>query len=135
MIKIELMFQYGTGFNSLVHAIYKKRKSIYLYNIWNSLKLLVNTFGLWKCIEPIDKSVFGIYISEEKLACYWKISLDLVEKYGKHAVFTNGCTWYPEACNFLHLKHIAYFLINYEKLNGRIQEIWTIQYNETTLIY
>ena len=52
-----------------------------------------------------------------------KNSLDLVEKYGKHAVFTNGGTWYPEACNFLHLKHIAYFLINYEKLNGRIKEI------------
>ncbi|HYJ02152.1 MAG TPA: hypothetical protein VEW92_08055 [Nitrososphaeraceae archaeon] len=52
-----------------------------------------------------------------------KNSLDLVEKYGKHAVFTNGGTWYPEACNFLLLKHIAYFLINCEKLNGRIQEI------------
>jgi putative transposase len=29
----------------------------------------------------------------------------LVEKYGKHMVYTDGGTWYPQACNFLHLKH------------------------------
>ena len=29
----------------------------------------------------------------------------LVEKYGKHVVYTDGGTWYPQACNFLNLKH------------------------------
>jgi len=29
----------------------------------------------------------------------------LVEKYGRHTVYTDGGTWYPQACNFLHLKH------------------------------
>ncbi|HEX2409292.1 MAG TPA: hypothetical protein VHJ38_18985 [Nitrososphaeraceae archaeon] len=29
----------------------------------------------------------------------------LVDKYGKHIVYTDGGTWYPQACNFLHLKH------------------------------
>ena len=29
----------------------------------------------------------------------------LVDKYGKHTVYTDGGTWYPQACNFLHLKH------------------------------
>ena len=29
----------------------------------------------------------------------------LVEKYGKHIVYTDGGTWYPQACNFLGLKH------------------------------
>ena len=29
----------------------------------------------------------------------------LVEKYGRHTVYTGGGTWYPQACNFLHLKH------------------------------
>ncbi len=29
----------------------------------------------------------------------------LVEKYGKHTVYTDGGTWYPQACNFLRLKH------------------------------
>ncbi|HEX5187251.1 MAG TPA: hypothetical protein VFV86_10215 [Nitrososphaeraceae archaeon] len=29
----------------------------------------------------------------------------LVEKYDKHTVYTDGGTWYPQAFNFLHLKH------------------------------
>jgi putative transposase len=29
----------------------------------------------------------------------------LVSKYGKHTVYTDGGTWYPQACNFLNLKH------------------------------
>ena len=30
----------------------------------------------------------------------------LVSKYGRHTVYTDGGTWYPQqACNFLHLKH------------------------------
>ena len=29
----------------------------------------------------------------------------LIEKYGKHTVYTDGGTWYPQACNFLNLKH------------------------------
>ena len=29
----------------------------------------------------------------------------LVEKYGKHIVYTNGGTCYDEACNILRLKH------------------------------
>ena len=30
----------------------------------------------------------------------------LVDKYGRHTVYTDGGTWYPQqACNFLYLKH------------------------------
>ena len=29
----------------------------------------------------------------------------LVEKYGRHIVYTDGGIWYPQAYNFLHLKH------------------------------
>jgi putative transposase len=29
----------------------------------------------------------------------------LVDKYGRHTVYTDGGTWYPQACTFLHLKH------------------------------
>jgi putative transposase len=28
-----------------------------------------------------------------------------VEKYGRHPVYTDGGTWYDEACNVLRLKH------------------------------
>ena len=29
----------------------------------------------------------------------------LVDKYGRHTVYTDGGTWHPQACTFLHLKH------------------------------
>ena len=29
----------------------------------------------------------------------------LVESYGKHVVYTDGITWYDEACNVLKLKN------------------------------
>ncbi|HET9807950.1 MAG: hypothetical protein ACM3VV_06040 [Deltaproteobacteria bacterium] len=31
----------------------------------------------------------------------------LIDKYGRRhtTVYTDGGTWYPQACNFLHLKH------------------------------
>ena len=33
-----------------------------------------------------------------------KFIRSLIEKYGKHTVYTDGGTWYDEACNVL-LKH------------------------------
>ena len=42
-----------------------------------------------------------------------KFIRSLVEKYGKHAVYTDGGTWYPEACNVLILKH--YLHSSFEK--------------------
>ena len=29
----------------------------------------------------------------------------LIDKYGKHTIYTDGGTWYPQACQLLHLKH------------------------------
>ena len=34
-----------------------------------------------------------------------KFICSLVEKYGKHTVYTDGGTWYDEACNVIGLKH------------------------------
>ena len=29
----------------------------------------------------------------------------IVEKYGRHTVYTDGGTWFDEACNVIRLKH------------------------------
>ena len=29
----------------------------------------------------------------------------LLDKYSRHTVYTDGDTWYTQACTFLHLKH------------------------------
>ena len=63
-------------------------------------------FWLWICIESIHKSVLGIYISKERnMLVAEKFIRSLVENYGKHTVYTDGGTWYDEACNVLRLKH------------------------------
>ena len=68
-------------------------------------------FWLWICIEPIQRSVLGIYISEERnMFVAENFIRALVEKYGKHMVYTDGGTWYPQACNFLHLSIICILL-------------------------
>jgi putative transposase len=50
--------------------------------------------------------VLGIYISEERnMLVAEKFIRSLVEKYGRHTVYTDGGTWYDEACNIIGLKH------------------------------
>ena len=58
-----------------------------------------------------------------------KFIRSLVEKYGKHTVYTDGSTWYDEACNILKLKHYLHSLIR-EKSNGKCQSIFQRQDRE-----
>ena len=64
-------------------------------------------FWLWFCIEPIHSSVLGTYISEERnMIIDKKFIRSLVSNYGRHPVYTDGGTWYDEACNILRLNTI-----------------------------
>jgi putative transposase len=67
-------------------------------------------FWLWICIEPLHKSIRGIYISEQRnMFVAENFIRSLVSKYGRHTVCTDdGGIWYPQACNFLHLKHMLH---------------------------
>jgi putative transposase len=70
-----------------------------------SFRLVINISGM-VYIEPIDKSVLGIYISEERnMFVAEKFIRSLIEKYGKHTVYSDYGTWYPQACKILILKH------------------------------
>jgi putative transposase len=63
-------------------------------------------FWLWFCIEPVHSSVLGIYISEERnMLVAEKFIRSLVSNYEKHIVYTDGGTWYDEACKVIGLKH------------------------------
>jgi putative transposase len=51
-------------------------------------------------------STWNIHIWGKKYVCSRENFIrSLVENYGRHIVYTDGGTWYPQACNFLHLKH------------------------------
>jgi len=61
---------------------------------------------LWIAIEPVHKTLLGIHISESRnMLVAEKFIRSLVSKYGRHAVYSDGGTWYPEACKVLKLKH------------------------------
>ena len=86
--------------------IYKrKRVSVFIIDE-TVIQVGSQHFWLWFCIESIHNSVLGIYISEERnMLVAEKFIRSLVDKYGKHKVYTDGGTWYYEACNVLRLKH------------------------------
>ena len=88
------------------YTIYK-RKRISAFIIDETVIQIGNQhFWLWLCIEPIHRSVLGIYISKERnMLITEKFIRSLVEKYGRHTVYTDGGTWYDEACNVIGIKH------------------------------
>jgi putative transposase len=89
------------------YQIFNKRKRVSAFIIDETIIQIGNQhFWLWICIEPVHKSVLGIYISEERnMFVVENFIRSLVSRYGKHIVYTDGGKWYPQACNFLHLKH------------------------------
>ena len=61
---------------------------------------------LWIAIEPTDKLILGIKISfERSILVAERFMQELVRRYGKHPVSTDGGTWYPYACKFAKIKH------------------------------
>ena len=87
----------------------RKRVSSFIIDETTIIQIGSKHFWLWICIEPIQKSVLGIYISEERnMLVAEKFISSLVEKYGRHPVYTDGGTWYPQAFKFLHLRHILH---------------------------
>jgi transposase-like protein len=106
-MKKEVMCLYGTGFNDLVPIRSTTEKEFSAFVIDETVIQISNqNFWLWFCIETIHRSVLGIYISKERnMLIAEKFIRTLVEKYGRHPVYTDGSTWYDEACNIIGLKH------------------------------
>ena len=76
-------------------------------------RLVTTTFD-YGFIEPLNRSVLGIHISEGRnMLVDEKFIKSVVEKYGRHVIYTDGGTWYDEACNILKLKH--YLHSSFEK--------------------
>jgi len=61
---------------------------------------------VWVAVEPVHRYILGVYLSRHQNILVAEIFLkSLVKKYGTHPVFTDGGTWYPEACRTLGLEH------------------------------
>jgi len=69
---------------------------------------------LWIAIEPTEKVILDMHISfERSILVAERFLQELIRKYGKYPVSTDGGTWYPQACKFLKLKHHTHS--SYEK--------------------
>ena len=91
--------------------IFNKHKRVSAFIIDETIIIQIGSqhFWLWIAIKPIHSSVLGIYISNERnMFVAENFIRSLVDKYGKHTVYTDDGTWYPQACTFLHLKHRLY---------------------------
>jgi putative transposase len=71
-----------------------KRKRVSAFIIDETIIQIGNqNFWLWLCIEPVQKSVLGIHISEERYMFVAENFIrSLVEKYGRHTVYTEDGT-------------------------------------------
>ena len=102
-----------------------KRKRVSAFIIDETVIQIGNqNFWLWFCIESIHSSVLRIYISEERnMLVAEKFIRSLVYKYGKHTVYTDGGTWYNEACNVIGLKHYLHSSIE-KSLMERVNQVF-----------
>ena len=91
-MKKEVMYLSGIGYRDLVHCQIYKRKRVSAFIIDETIiQIGSQHFWLWICIEPINRSILGIYISEERnMFVAENFIRSLVEKYGKHTVYTDG---------------------------------------------
>ena len=78
-------------------------------------RLVTNISGYGFVLNQFTVQCLELYISEERnMLVAEKFIRSLVEKYGKHTVYTDGGTWYHEACNVIGLKH--YLHSSFEKI-------------------
>lgn len=61
---------------------------------------------VWVAVEPIHRVVLGVYFSRHRNMLVAESFLkSLIEIYGRHIVYSDGGTWYPEACSSLGYVH------------------------------
>jgi putative transposase len=74
--------------------IYNKNRRISAFIIDETvIQIGGQHFWLWICIEPVHRSVLGIYISEERnMFVGDNFIRSLVSKYGRHNVYSDGGT-------------------------------------------
>ena len=61
---------------------------------------------IWVAVEPVHRFILGVRLSRHQNMLVAEAFLRiLVERYGKHTVYSDGGSWYPEACSSLGLEH------------------------------
>jgi putative transposase len=66
-----------------------------------------NEAWLWIAIEPVHSTILGVFLSRHRNTLVLELFLlkSLIKTYGKHTVYSDGGTWYLQACASLDLNH------------------------------
>jgi putative transposase len=97
---------------SLLHPtkFYLKRTRVAAFIIDETMLQIGSDYAwLWVAIEPVHKQVLGVHVSRHRnmlVAEYFLRSL--IKVYGKHTVYSDGGSWYPEACSYIGLKRLLH---------------------------
>ena len=73
---------------------------------------------LWLAFEPYGRFLLGFYLSRTRNILVAELFLQsLIDRYGRHPVYSDGANWYPDACRSLGLEHHIY-----DYLRGNLME-------------
>jgi putative transposase len=115
------MLLYGNGFKGLIQNVFTLvRVSAFLIDE-TMLQIGSSEAWLWIAVEPIHRQILGVHISRHRNMLVAETFLrSLIRIYGKHTVYSDGGSWYPEACISLRQKHRLHS--SYEKIVERTTE-------------
>ena len=69
---------------------------------------------LFVAYEPFANRILGLYFAWNHNSISVEMFLqDLIRKYGRHQVWTDGAEWYSLACQSMDLKHHVYMKAGY----------------------
>ena len=84
----------------------RKRKILEYIVDETLIKIGSEYIWIWVAIEPENRQILALTISKERnMFVAERFLSGLIKIYGKHAISTDGGTWYPQACRFLGLEH------------------------------
>jgi transposase-like protein len=100
------MLLYGTGFRDSIPDVYCcKRVAAFLIDE-TIMQIGSDQAWLWVTVEPVHRQILGVYISRHRNMIVAESFLrTLIKIYGRHIVYSDGGTWYPEAYISLGLEH------------------------------
>lgn len=104
--------------------IHRKNKILEYVINETAVKAGFELIWLWVAIEPKYREILSVEISKEQTMFVAERFLsNIVNEYGLHSVFTDGGTWYPQACSFLKLDHHLHSSFKKSIIERRIQYI------------
>jgi len=90
------------------NKFYLKRTRVTAFIIGVTMLQIGSDYAwLWVAAEPVHKQILGVYISRHRnMLVAESFPENINQDLCKHIVYSDGGTWYPQACSSLGLGHL-----------------------------